>query len=232
MQAEEVAKTIDHTLLRADATSADVEKLCAEAARFHFAAVCLFPHFVPLAADLLRRTDVKTCTVISFPFGADTPRVKALAADEAVQRGADEVDVVINVPAFLSGEFGLVRDELTGIVRKVHVRGVNTGRGHVIVKAIIETCYLDDKLKRLACHICEQAGVDFVKTSTGLGPHGATVEDVELLRDNLDAHIGVKASGGIRTAADLENMVSAGAVRVGTSAGVAIMKECLAAAGQ
>ena len=232
MQAEEVAKTIDHTLLRADATSADVEKLCAEAARFHFAAVCLFPHFVPLAADLLRRTDVKTCTVISFPFGADTPRVKALAADEAVQRGADEIDVVINVPAFLSGEFGLVRDELTGIVRKVHVRGVNTGRGHVIVKAIIETCYLDDKLKRLACHICEQAGVDFVKTSTGLGPHGATVEDVELLRDNLDAHIGVKASGGIRTAADLENMVSAGAVRVGTSAGVAIMKECLAAAGQ
>jgi deoxyribose-phosphate aldolase len=232
LQAEEVAKTIDHTLLRADATSADVEKLCAEAARFHFAAVCLFPHFVPLAADLLRRTDVKTCTVISFPFGADTPRVKALAADEAVQRGADEVDVVINVPAFLSGEFGLVRDELTGIVRKVHVRGVNTGRGHVIVKAIIETCYLDDKLKRLACHICEQAGVDFVKTSTGLGPHGATVEDVELLRDNLDAHIGVKASGGIRTAADLENMVSAGAVRVGTSAGVAIMKECLEAAGQ
>ena len=103
MQAEELAKTIDHTLLRADATSADVEKLCAEAARYHFAAVCLFPHFVPLAADLLRRTDVKTCTVISFPFGADTPRVKALAADEAVQRGADEVDVVINVPAFLSG---------------------------------------------------------------------------------------------------------------------------------
>jgi deoxyribose-phosphate aldolase len=232
LQAEEVAKTIDHTLLRADATSADVETLCAEAARFHFAAVCLFPHFVPLAADLLRRTDVKTCTVISFPFGADTPRVKALAADDAVQRGADEVDIVINVPAFLSGEFGLVRDELTGIVRKVHVRGVNTGRGHVIVKAIIETCYLDDKLKRLACHICEQAGVDFVKTSTGLGPHGATVADVELLRDNLDAHIGVKASGGIRTAADLESMLSAGAVRVGTSAGVAIMKECLAAAGQ
>jgi deoxyribose-phosphate aldolase len=232
LQAEEVAKTIDHTLLRADATSADVEKLCAEAARFHFAAVCLFPHFVPLAADLLRRTDVKTCTVISFPFGADTPRIKALAADEAVQRGADEVDVVINVPAFLSGEFGLVRDELSAVVHKVHVRGVNSGRGQVIVKAIIETCYLDDKLKRLACHICEQAGVDFVKTSTGLGPHGATVEDVELLRDCLDVHIGIKASGGIRTAADLESMVSAGAVRVGTSAGVAIVKECLAGAGR
>ena len=228
MQAEELAKTIDHTLLRADATSADVEQLCTEAARFHFAAVCLFPHWVPLAADLLRGRDVKTCTVISFPFGADTPRVKALAADDAVRRGADEVDVVINVPAFLSGEFGLVRDELTGIVRSVRVRGDNLGRGHVIVKAIIETCYLDDKMKRLACHICEQAGVDFVKTSTGLGPLGATVKDVELLRDCLDAHIGVKASGGIRTAADVERMVSAGAVRVGTSAGAAIMKECLA----
>ena len=183
---------------------------------------------MPLAAGLLRGTDVKTCTVISFPYGADTPRIKALAADEAVQRGADEVDVVINVPAFLSGEFGLVRDELAGVVRAVRVRGVNTGRGQVIVKAIIETCYLDDKMKRLACKICEQAGVDFVKTSTGVGPQGATVEDVELLRDCLDASIGVKASGGIRTAADVELMVNAGAVRIGTSAGVAIMKELLA----
>lgn len=228
MQPEEVAKTIDHTLLRADGTSADVDALCREAASYHFAAVCLFPHFVPLAAALLKGTDVKTCTVISFPFGADTPRVKILAADEAVRRGADEVDVVINVPGLLSGEFGLVRDELSGVVDAVRVRGGNLGRT-VIVKAIIETCYLDDKMKRLACKICEQAGVDFVKTSTGLGPHGATVADVELLRDCLDAHVGVKASGGIRTAADLERMVSAGAVRVGTSAGVAIMRERLAA---
>ncbi len=227
MQAEEVAKTIDHTLLRGDGTSADVDALCREAVSYHFAAVCLFPHFVPLAASLLRGTDVKTCTVISFPFGADTPRVKILAADEAVRRGADEVDVVINVPGLLSGEFGLVRDELSGVVDAVRVRGGNLGRA-VIVKAIIETCYLDDKMKRLACKICEQAGVDFVKTSTGLGPHGATVADVELLRDCLDAHVGVKASGGIRTAADLERMVSAGAVRVGTSAGVAIMRESLA----
>ena len=228
MQADEVAKTIDHTLLRADGTSADVTALCREAASYHFAAVCLFPHFVPLAASLLKGTDVKTCTVISFPFGADTPRVKMLAADEAVQRGADEVDVVINVPGFLSGEFGLVRDELAGVVHAVRVRGDNLGRT-VIVKAIIETCYLDEKMKRLACRICTQAGVDFVKTSTGLGPYGATVEDVELLRDCLDAHVGVKASGGIRTAADLERMVGAGAIRVGTSAGATIMQECLAA---
>jgi deoxyribose-phosphate aldolase len=228
VQPEEIAKTIDHTLLRPEATAADVEKLCREAAAFHFAAVCIFPHYVPMAAALLKGTDVKTCTVISFPYGADTQRIKALAADDAVHRGAEEVDVVINISAFLSGEFGLVRDELTAVARAARVRGVNMARGQVIVKAIIETCYLDEKLKRLACKICEQAGVDFVKTSTGVGPHGATVKDVELLRDCLDAHIGVKASGGIRTADDLERMVSAGAVRVGTSAGASIMKESLA----
>jgi deoxyribose-phosphate aldolase len=228
VQPEEIAKTIDHTLLRPEATAADVEQLCREAAAYHFAAVCVFPHYVPMAAALLKGTDVKTCTVVSFPYGADTQRVKALAADDAVRRGADEVDVVINVSAFLSGEFGLVRDELTGVAKAARVRGVNMARGQVIVKAIIETCYLDEKLKRLACKICEQAGVDFVKTSTGVGPHGATVEDVELLRDCLDAHIGIKASGGIRTAADLERMVGAGAVRVGTSAGASIMKESLA----
>jgi deoxyribose-phosphate aldolase len=225
---EELAKTIDHTLLRADATSPDVDRLCAEAARYHFAAVCVFPHFVPLAADRLRGADVKVCSVVSFPFGADLPRVKAAAALEAVARGSDEIDVVINVPAFLSGDFGLVRDELAGIVHAVHERGVNSGRGRVIVKAIIETCYLTDKMKRLACHICGQAGVDFVKTSTGLGPHGATVEDVELLRECLDEHIGVKASGGIRTLHDVELMVNAGAVRVGTSTGVDIMRGCSA----
>jgi deoxyribose-phosphate aldolase len=225
VQAEDIAKTIDHTLLRAEATSADVETLCREAAQYHFAAVCLFPHYVPMAASLLKGTDVKTCTVIAFPYGADTSRVKVLAADDAVRHGADEVDVVINVSALLSGELGLVRDELAGIVRAVRVRGANTGRGQVIVKAIIETCYLDDRYKRLACHICEQAGVDFVKTSTGVGPHGATVKDVELLRDCLDATVGVKASGGIRTAADAERMIGAGAVRLGTSAGAVIMEE-------
>jgi deoxyribose-phosphate aldolase len=228
VHAEELAKTIDHTLLHADATAADIQRLCREAAAYHFAAVCIFPHFVPLAGDLLRASDVKVCCVLSFPFGADSARAKAFAADDAVRRGADEVDVVINVPALLSGEFGLVRDDLAGVVRAARVRGVSGGRGQVIVKAIIETCYLDEKLKRMACHICEAAGVDFVKTSTGLGPHGATVKDVELLRECLDEHIGVKASGGIRTAGDAERMVNAGAVRLGTSAGVTIMDECRA----
>ena len=210
VQAEEIAKTIDHTLLRTEATSADVEALCREAGSLHFAAVCVLPHYVPMAAALLKGTDVKVCTVVSFPHGVV------------------EIDVVMNVSALLSGEVGLVRDELAGVVRAVRVRGVNAGRGHTIVKAIIETCYLDDRFKRLACRICEQVGVDFVKTSTGLGPHGATVKDVELLRDCLDASVGVKASGGIRTAADAQRMIGAGAVRLGTSAGVVIMKELLA----
>lgn len=227
MYPDELAKTIDHTLLRADGTARDVERLCREAAGYHFAAVCVFPHFVPLASDLLRGADVKVCSVISFPFGADSPRAKVAAVEDAVSRGADEVDVVINVPALLSGEVRLVHDELAAVVRAARLKSVNTGRGPVIVKAIIETCYLSDKLKRFACHLCERAGVDFVKTSTGCGPRGATVHDVELLRDCLSEHVGVKAAGGIRTLRDAEAMINAGAARLGTSAGVAIMREAL-----
>jgi len=227
VHADELAKTIDHTLLKPDTVSADVERLCREAAKYHFAAVCVFPHFIPLADGLLRRADVKVCSVISFPFGADAAHTKVVAAEDAVARGADEVDVVINVPALLSGDFGLVRDELASVVRAVRLKAINSGRGQVVVKAIIETCYLTVQMKKMACLICQQAGVDFVKTSTGFGPQGATVRDVELLRDCLDEHIGVKASGGIRTLHDVELMINAGAVRVGTSAGVAIMKEFL-----
>ena len=225
MHAEELAKTIDHTLLRPDGTAGDVERLCREAARHHFAAVCVFPYFVPLAHDLLRGTDVKVCAAVAFPFGAEALRTKVVAAEEAVKRGADEVDVVINVPAMLSGDFGRVRDELSSVVRAVHLRAVNGGKGLVIVKAIIETCYLSTKMKKLACRIVEQAGCDFVKTSTGVGPGGATVQDVELLRECVGAHVGVKASGGIRTLREVEHMINAGATRIGTSAGVAILDE-------
>ena len=227
MHAEELAKTIDHTLLKADTTSPDVERLCREAIEYHFAAVCVFPYFVPLADSILRREDVKVCSVISFPFGADSLRAKVIAAEDAVAGGADEVDVVINLPAFLSGEFGYVRNELASVVRAVRMKGINTGRGPVVIKAIIETCYLTTEMKKLACKICEQAAVDFVKTSTGCGPKGATVQDVELLRECLNEHVSIKASGGIRTLHDVELMVNAGAVRVGTSAGVAIMKDFL-----
>jgi deoxyribose-phosphate aldolase len=225
VHAEELAKTIDHTLLRPDGTASDVERLCREAVRHHFAAVCVFPYFVPLASDLLRGSDVKVCAAVAFPFGAESLRAKVVAAEEAVKRGADEVDVVMNVPAMLSGDFGCVRDELSSVVRAVHLRAVNGGKGLVIVKAIIETCYLSTKMKKLACRIVEQAGCDFVKTSTGVGPRGATVQDVELLRECVGAHVGVKASGGIRTLHDAELMINAGATRLGTSAGVAILDE-------
>lgn len=228
MQAQELAKTIDHTLLRPDTISAEVERLCCEATTYHFAAVCVFPHFVPLADGMLRNADVKVCTVIAFPYGAESVRTKMVAAEDAVAGGAGELDVVINLPALLSGDFGLVRDDLASVVRAGRMKAVSTGRGQVIVKAIIETCYLTTKMKRLACKICQQAGVDFVKTSTGTGPSGATVKDVELLRDCLDERIGVKASGGIRSLRDVELMINAGAVRVGTSAGVGIMQDFLA----
>ena len=225
MHVEELAKTIDHTLLRADGTVEDVERLCREAARHHFATVCVFPYFVPLAHELLKAADVKVCAAVAFPFGAEAARTKVVAAEEAVRRGADELDVVMNVPAMLSGDFGRVRDELTSVVRAVRLRAVNSGKGPVIVKAIIETCYLSNKMKKLACKIVEQAGCDFVKTSTGVGPGGATVQDVELLRDCVGPHVGVKASGGIRTCRDAKLMINAGAGRIGTSSGVSIMTE-------
>jgi deoxyribose-phosphate aldolase len=225
MYTEELAKTIDHTLLRPDATSHDIGRLCREAARHHFASVCVLPHYVPLAERLLNGADVKVCSVISFPYGADDVRAKVVAAQDAVAKGADELDVVFNLPAMLSGEFGYVRDELASVVRAVRMKSVNTGKGQIIVKAIIETCYLSDQMKRLACRILGEAGVDFAKTSTGCGPKGATLHDVELLRDCLDEHIGVKASGGIRTFHDVELMINAGATRIGTSAGTTIMRE-------
>ena len=165
--------------------------------------------------------------MIAFPFGAEAARTKVVAAEDAVGHGADELDVVINVPAMLSGDFGRVRDELANVVHAVRLRAVNSGRGPVIVKAIIETCYLSRKMKKLACIIVEQAGCDFVKTSTGFGPHGATVQDVQLLRDSIGAHVGVKASGGIRTYGDAARMINAGAGRLGTSAGVTIVEEFL-----
>jgi len=221
---EELAKTIDQTLLLPDTTARDVERLCREAARYHFAAVCVFPHFVPQAAALLNTVDVKVCTVVSFPFGADAARAKVVACEDAVSQGADEIDVVMNTPAMLSGEFSYVRNELTRVVRAVRMKSVNSGRGLTLVKVIIETCYLSNKMKRLACRIVEQTGADFVKTSTGYGPRGATVQDVELLRDCLDERVGVKASGGIRTYHDVQLMINAGAARIGTSAGAEIMR--------
>jgi deoxyribose-phosphate aldolase len=228
VHAEELAKTIDHTLLRPDAAARDVERLCREARHHHFAAVCVLPFWVPFAAKLLEGSDVKVCAVISFPFGSDTRRVKVAAAKDAVALGADELDVVMCLPAMLSGDFTYVRNEAAAVVRAARVGAVNGGTGLVLVKIIIETCYLSNKLKRLACRIVEDAGADFVKTSTGLGTGGATIHDVELLRDCLGEHVAVKASGGIRTCGEVEAMINAGAARIGTSAGLEIMQQFVA----
>ncbi len=222
---EELAKTIDHTLLRPDATQADIEQLCEEAKENHFATVCVNPAWVPLAARLLKGFDSKVCTVVSFPLGADLAPTKIKAAENAVGAGADEVEFVINIGAMLSGNFKLVRDEIAAVVRAVRMKSVNVGKGLVLVKAILETCYLDKKLMRLAARMVEDGGADFVKTSTGYGPEGATVEAVELLRDELSESLGVKAAGGIRNAEDAETMINAGAARLGTSSAVEIMKE-------
>jgi deoxyribose-phosphate aldolase len=224
LRVEELAKTIDHTLLGPTATTHDVERLCDEAREHHFASVCVLPSFVPHALERLRACDVKVCTVVSYPLGADSMKAKVAAAEHAVAAGADELDVVLNVPLLLSGDFRLVRDELVALVRGVRVKSVNTGKGIVLLKVIVECCHLDDKLKKLACRIVEDAGADFVETSTGYWNGGATRHDVELLRDCLPESVGVKASGGIATAEAAEVMIAAGAGRIGTSHAVDIMR--------
>ena len=181
--------------------------------------------WVPFCRRTLTGADVKVCTVVSFPFGADHTQAKLAAVEQAVAEGVDEIDVVISLPAMLDHDFAFVKDELSAVVRTARVGAVNTGRGLVLIKAIVETCYLNTKLKKMACKIAEIAGADFVKTSTGFGPQGATVHDVELLRDCLSERVAVKASGGIRTSADAERFIAAGAARLGTSAGVDIMRE-------
>ncbi len=224
MRVEELAKTIDSTMLEPTATVADLERLCRDAAEHHFASVCVFPYFVPGAKKLLRGHDVKVGTVVSFPYGADTQRAKIQSAENAVAVGADELDVVMNIPAMLSGDFRYVRDELSSLVRAVRMKSVNAGRGLVLVKVIVEACYFDDKMKRLVCKIVEDSGADFIKTSTGKGPGGATAKDVELFRDLLSENVGVKAAGRIRSADDAEVMINAGAARIGTSHAVEIIK--------
>ena len=174
---------------------------------------------------IMKGHDVKVSTVVSFPYGADISRVKVNAAEQAVAAGADELEVVMNIAAMLTGDFRYVRDELSRVVKAVRMKSVNAGRGLVLVKIIVEACYLDDKMKRLACKIVEDVGADFIKTSTGKGPGGATVRDVELFRDLLSEGVGVKAAGGIVTAEDAELMINAGAARLGTSHAVRIMKE-------
>lgn len=225
MRVREFAKTVDHTLLKPDATEDEVRKLCGEAAHYHFAAVCIPPCYVRLAANELRGTDVKVATVISFPFGNDATAVKTAAVREAITRGASELDVVFNISKFLSGEFDYVADELSSLTQEVSVVAMNNGLNDVVMKVIIETAFLTNKMKRLATQIVASSGADFVKTSTGFGPGGATTDDVALLREEAPESLAVKASGGIRTLEDALDILNAGASRLGMSSSVAVMEE-------
>ena len=224
MRVREFAKTLDHTLLKPDATEEDVRKLCGEAAHHHFAAVCVPPCHVRLAARELRGTDVKVATVVSFPFGADTTVVKAAAIRDAMGGGASELDVVMNISKFLSGGFAYVAEELSSLNGEVSAVAINNGLNDAVLKVIIETAYLSDNMKRLAVQIVAASGADFVKTSTGYGPSVAA-EDVALLREEAPEGLAVKASGGIRTLEEALDLLNAGASRLGTSSSVKIMRE-------
>jgi deoxyribose-phosphate aldolase len=212
----DLAAYIDHTLLRPDATAADIDKLCEEARRYGFASVCVNSFWVKRAAQRVRGSDVKVASVIGFPFGAMPPEIKAMEARRAIRDGASELDMVINIGALKSGEHELVRQDVGKVAEACREAGAK-------LKVIIETAYLDDEEKVIASYIARQAKAHFVKTSTGYGPGGATVQDVLLMRETVGPEMGVKASGGIRTREDLQDMIAAGATRIGASAGVQIV---------
>ncbi|MEE9578758.1 MAG: deoxyribose-phosphate aldolase [Gemmatimonadota bacterium] len=208
---------IDHTLLRPDATHDEIAQLCYEARKHGFASVCVNPSHVKLCADLLKGSDVLTCTVVGFPLGATSTEAKTFEAQKAVRDGAKEVDMVINVGALKSRDYELVEHDIASVATAVHAGGA-------ILKVIVEAALLTDDEKVAASQLAKVAGADFVKTSTGFGPGGATAEDVSLMRRVVGPKIGVKASGGIRTRADVQKMVEAGATRIGASASVKIVE--------
>ncbi len=216
-----IARMIDHTLLRPDAIRREIQTLCTEARRYGFASVCVNPYWVPLAAAELAGSEVRVCTVVGFPLGASSTEIKRSEAEAAIRVGAREIDMVINVGALRSGDYDLVKMDILAVVEASH-------RGGAIVKVILETALLDDSQKAIACTLAKMAGADFVKTSTGFGPGGATAHDVALMRHVVGPEMGVKAAGGIRSLGDLEQMVAAGASRIGASASVRIVEAAAA----
>lgn len=211
-----IAPIVDHTLLKPNATQEEVGKLCEEARNYCFASVCVNPSYVALCAQLLKGSGVKVCTVVGFPLGSTTPTVKALEARDAIANGADEIDMVINVGALKSGNDAVVQGDIRA------VRDATRGR---VLKVILETSLLSDDEKVRACKMAKEVGADFVKTSTGFGPGGATAADVKLMRQTVGPLMGVKASGGIRDTATAQVMIEAGATRLGTSASVGIVTD-------
>ena len=212
-----LAKMIDHTILKADATKEKVAQLCKEALQYHFASVCVNSSNVELCADMLKGSDVKVCSVIGFPLGAASTNAKVFETKDAVADGASEVDMVINVGALKSGDKEFVKNDIRSVAEEAH-------KGKAILKVIIETCLLTDEEKVTACLLSKEAGADFVKTSTGFSTGGATVADISLMRKTVGPDMGVKASGGIHSRADAEAMVKAGATRIGASAGIKIVE--------
>jgi deoxyribose-phosphate aldolase len=211
-----VNKLIDHTVLKAETNKQTIVKLCNEAREYEFASVCVNPTWVKTASEILKNTDVLVCTVIGFPLGATTSEVKAFETKNAIENGAQEIDMVINIGALKDGDNDLVEKDIKSVVSEA--------KGKAIVKVIIETSLLTDEEKRRACELAVKAGADFVKTSTGFSTGGATTQDIKLMRGVVGPNIGVKASGGVRDLSDANKMVEAGATRIGTSAGVFIVK--------
>jgi len=216
---KKLAKMIDHTLIKPTATRDDIVKLCKEAEKHGFGCVCVNSAYVPLAKQLLRGTDVKVASTAGFPFGSSLPEVKAFEARKAVENGASEIDMVINVGALKSGDYETVKRDIEMVVDVKRSHG-----NDLAIKVIIETGYLTKEEKVMACKLAKEAEADFVKTSTGF-VGGATVEDVRLMRETVGRDMGVKAAGGIRTLKEALTMIEAGANRIGTSTGVAIIKE-------
>ncbi len=212
-----VARMIDHTMLKPDATADQIAQLCYEARKDEFASVCVNPTHVKLCADLLRGSPVKVCTVVGFPLGASSPEVKVFETETALRDGATEIDMVINIGALKTKDYDLVAKDINGVVRMARTAGA-------LVKVIIETALLDNDEKITACLLAKEAGADFVKTSTGFSSGGATVEDIALMRSAVGPEMGIKAAGGVKTYTDAKKMVAAGATRIGASAGVKIVQ--------
>ncbi|MBP2623116.1 deoxyribose-phosphate aldolase [Streptococcus oricebi] len=208
-------KYIDHTFLKPDATSEQIVQLIEEAKEYNFASVCVNPTWVAFAAQALAESGVKVCTVVGFPLGANRPEIKALETKDAIEQGADEIDMVINIGALKSQDLDLLERDIRAVVE---------ASGDKLVKVIIEACLLSDQEKVLACQVAQKAGADFVKTSTGFSTGGATVADVALMRQTVGPDMGVKAAGGARSYEDALAFIEAGATRIGSSAGPAIMK--------
>jgi len=212
-----LAKMIDHTLLKPDATQQEIAQLCFEAKKYGFASVCVNPTWVSLCAQLLQGSPVKVCTVIGFPLGATSSETKAFETETAIRQGATEIDMVINIGALKARDLDTVASDIRGVVKVAHSH-------RIIVKVIIETVLLTDEEKTIACLLSKEADADFVKTSTGFAGGGATVHDIELMRKTVGPQMGVKASGGVRTFEDADAMIKAGATRIGASAGVKILQ--------